>query len=57
LRIAGGQRVAGRYRTIDEAAPLREVAAQRAGTWVPDTAWNKFVEVTIAEQGKTGEIF
>jgi hypothetical protein len=55
--MARGSAFAGRYRTIDEGAPLREIAAQRAGAWVPDTAWNKVIEKMVAHRGKTYENF
>jgi protein tyrosine phosphatase (PTP) superfamily phosphohydrolase (DUF442 family) len=45
------------YRVIHEGAPVDEAAAKLTGVWIPDRAWKKFIDDTLAAHGKKADIF
>lgn len=45
------------YRVIHENAPVDEAAAKLTGVWIPDRAWKKFIDETLAAHGKKADIF
>ena len=45
------------YRVIHEDAPVREAAAKLTGVWIPDGAWKRFIDDTLAAYGKKADIF
>jgi len=44
------------YRVIHENAPVGEAMAKLTGVWQPDRVWRKFIEDTLAANGKKAEI-
>ena len=44
------------YRVIHEGAEPREALAKLHAVWVPDAVWKKFIEDTLAANGKKVEI-
>jgi protein tyrosine phosphatase (PTP) superfamily phosphohydrolase (DUF442 family) len=44
------------FRAIHEGVPARDAAAKLAGVWVPNPAWRKFIEDTMAHHEKKAEI-
>ena len=45
------------YRVIHEGAAMDESRAKLNSVWVPDPVWKKFIESTLAANGKAGEVF
>ncbi|MFZ6646813.1 protein tyrosine phosphatase family protein [Undibacterium sp. TJN25] len=39
------------YRVIVEKIPVQEAAAKLTAVWVPDAAWKKFIQETLASHG------
>ncbi|WP_394779716.1 protein tyrosine phosphatase family protein [Undibacterium sp.] len=39
------------YRVIVEKIPVQEAATKLTGVWVPDAAWKKFIQQTLASHG------
>jgi len=44
------------YRVIHEGADVREAVAKLTSVWAPDPVWKKFIEDTLAANGKRAEI-
>lgn len=44
------------YRVIHEGASAEEAAAKLTGVWIPDRAWKKFIEDTLAAHGRKVDI-
>jgi hypothetical protein len=44
------------YRAIHEGAAASDVSAKLAGVWVPNAAWRKFIEDTMARHGKKADL-
>ena len=44
------------YRVIYENAPVDEAAAKLTGVWIPDRVWKKFIDETLAANGKKADI-
>ena len=44
------------YRVIHEGAPVNETLDKVYGVWTPDRVWKKFIEETLAANGKKAEL-
>jgi len=44
------------YRVIHEGADAREAMTKLTSIWVPDPVWKRFIEETLAANGKKAEI-
>ena len=44
------------YRVIHEGAPVNETLDKVFGVWTPDRVWKKFIEETLAANGKKVEL-
>ena len=44
------------YRIIHEGADVRESMAKLTSVWAPDPVWKRFIEETLAANGKSAEI-
>ena len=44
------------YRVIHEGADAREAMAKLTSIWVPDPVWKRFIEETLAANGRKAEI-
>ena len=44
------------YRVIHENAPIEETRNKMLGIWSPDAVWRKFIDATLAANGKKVEI-
>jgi protein tyrosine phosphatase (PTP) superfamily phosphohydrolase (DUF442 family) len=44
------------YRVIHEDADVRESMAKLTSVWAPDPVWKRFIEETLAANGKKAEI-
>ena len=50
------RRVVFLYRVIHEGADVRESMAKLNSVWAPDPVWKRFIEETLAANGKKAEI-
>jgi len=44
------------YRVIHEGADAREAMGKLNSIWAPDPVWKRFIEETLAANGKKAEI-
>jgi protein tyrosine phosphatase (PTP) superfamily phosphohydrolase (DUF442 family) len=45
------------YRVLHEGATQAEAGAKLSGVWVPDSVWKRFIEDTLAANGRKMELF
>jgi protein tyrosine phosphatase (PTP) superfamily phosphohydrolase (DUF442 family) len=45
------------YRVISEGAPVDETLTKLSGVWTPDPVWKRFIEKTLAANGKKADVF
>lgn len=45
------------YRVIHEGAPIGETAIRLNGVWAPDRVWKKFIDDTLAANGRRNEVY
>jgi protein tyrosine phosphatase (PTP) superfamily phosphohydrolase (DUF442 family) len=45
------------YRVIFEGAPVPDTLAKLTSVWAPDPVWKRFIEETLAANGKKTEVF
>jgi protein tyrosine phosphatase (PTP) superfamily phosphohydrolase (DUF442 family) len=45
------------YRVIFEGAPVPDTLAKLTSVWAPDPVWKRFIEETLAANGKKAEVF